>query len=435
MAVDKDVVARFGGKNPQFTVSINPSTNQPMVVGRDKDGNVIQYFLYVSTKLDSDGNAEFDIIPSIDVVVKKYTADFKAAGTTQAVWDAMLASGDITKKEHDTKDPAGWYKGLSKYVSSFGVGQVDAANSGAKSFTPFITWFKKSGGSSGTSSTGTAKTADTVKSTYTSTQAEADNELNLFYMDQLGRNATLDERKDYLTQLNAEEAKLASTRTTTTTSTSTSGTTDSSRKSTETQKTAGPGGTTAADRTRIMTGILAKSVANSSTADLMRGAGKIAQTISDLQAYAGDFGIRNYTPDLAKKNITDKLTAGSLMDQTTLDAERMNIRAMAKTFYPGLSSLIDQGVKVSNIASIYTGEMQKILELPATSIDWANDPYISKALQNRGMDNTSQGKDGALNLNDFAIMLRNDPRWSKTQNAREEASGYANSILRSFGLA
>ena len=296
MAVDKDVVAKFGGKNPQFIVSIDPSTNQPRVMGRDKNGKLVPHFLYVSTKLDADGNPEFDIQPDIDIVVKRYTADFKAAGTTQAVWDAMLASGDITKKEHDTKDPAGWYKGLSKYVSSFGVGQVDAANSGAKSFTPFITWFKKSGGSSST--TGTSKTSDTVKSTYTSTQAEADNEINLFYMDQLGRNATLEERKDYLAQLNAEEARLASTRTTTTTSTSTSGTSASSRKSTETQKTAGPGGTNQADRTRIMTGILAKSVANTSTADLMRGAGKIAQTISDLQAYAGDFGIRNYTPDL-----------------------------------------------------------------------------------------------------------------------------------------
>ena len=430
MANDPDVIKLFGGAKPKYTVSIDPTTNQAKIVGMDSKGQVIEYFLYV----DSSGN--FDINPSKDIVVKKYTADFQKAGTTQAIWDAMLASGDVTKKEHDTKDPSGWYKGLTKYVTSFGVGQVDGANRGTiKSFVPFTTWFKRAGGGSGTSSTGTSKTSSTVKSTYTSTQAEADNELNLFYMDQLGRNATIDERKDYLTQLNAEEKKLTSTRTTTGTATDVSGTTSSSRKSTETQGTAGPGGTTAADRTRIMTGILAKSVANTSTADLMRGAGKIAQTISDLQAYAGDFGIRNYTPDLAKKNITDKLTAGSLMDQTTLDAERMNIRAMAKTFYPGLSNLIDQGVKVSNIASIYTGEMQKILELPATSIDWANDPYISKALQNRGMDNTSQGKDGALNLNDFAIMLRNDPRWSKTQNAREEASGYANSILRSFGLA
>ena len=138
---------------------------------------------------------------------------------------------------------------------------------------------------------------------------------------------------------------------------------------------------------------------------------------------------------MAKKNISDKLSSGSLMDQTTIDGEKMNIRAMAKVFYPTLSGLIDQGVRISSIAGIYTNEMQKILELPSSSINWASDQYISKALQNKGMDGTSQGKEGALNLNDFAIMLRNDPRWSKTQNAREEAAGYANSILRSFGLA
>jgi hypothetical protein len=55
------------------------------------------------------------------------------------------------------------------------------------------------------------------------------------------------------------------------------------------------------------------------------------------------------------------------------------------------------------------------------------DPTIQTALKNNG-------NKGAMNLTDFDRMLRNDPRWSKTQNAREEAAGYAQSILKSFGL-
>lgn len=438
MANDPDVIAWFTGANPKYTVSINPTTNQPMVVGFHVDpvtkkttNKLVPFYLYVG----SDGN--FDIRESIDDVVKRYTADFEKAGTTQAVWNAMLASGDVTKKEYETKDPAGWYKGLAKFVSSFGVGQVDAANRGtAKSFTPFSTWFKKAGGSSSsTSSSGTRKGTTTTTSGYVSSQAEADNEINAFFMEQLDRNATLDERKEYLELLNAEENKLKSTRTSTTTSTSTSGASVSSEKTGEKVTTTGPGGVTQADRNRIMSGVLAKTLKNTPTADLMKGTGAIARTISDLQAYAGDYGLANYTADLAKKDLTDKLLAGTPISPSNLDAERLAIRSMAKTFYPGLASLIDQGVKVSSIGNIYAQEMQKILEIPYTSIDWANDKYISKALQNKGMDGTSQGKEGALNLNDFAIMLRNDARWSKTQNAREEAATYANSILRSFGLA
>ena len=167
----------------------------------------------------------------------------------------------------------------------------------------------------------------------------------------------------------------------------------------------------------------------------MKSGGAIANHITDLKDYAADYGLSNYTVDMAKNNIASKVKEGALISNTTLDAEKVSIRAMAKQFYPTLSGLIDQGVKVSNVADIYTQQMQKVLELPYTSINWADDPYISKALQNKGMDGVSQGKEGALNLSDFNVMLRNDARWSKTQNAREEAAGYANSILRSFGLA
>ena len=39
-----------------------------------------------------------------------------------------------------------------------------------------------------------------------------------------------------------------------------------------------------------------------------------------------------------------------------------------------------------------------------------------------------------MNLNDFQLALRKDPRWANTKNAKEEASGYVNTILSSFGL-
>lgn len=429
MAVDKDAIAMFGGKTPKYWIDLDATTRNPGIYGLDANGKPVQHYLYVDPKGD------FSINASLNTVVQKYTQDFKAAGTTNAVWTSLFNAGMVSKKEYASKDAAAWFNGLAKYVTSYGVGQVDAIKNGAKAFVPFSTWYKR--GDTAVSTGGPTKSTGTTTSTsgYQSTQAEADNEINAFFLDQLGRNATLDERKQYLTALNDEENKVKSTRTTTTTSTSTPGTSASTDKTASTTKTAGPGQLTQADHTRIMTGFLATAIKNTPADQLMKSGGAIANHITDLKDYAADYGLTSYSADTVKNNLASKLKEGALISNTTLDAEKLNIRSLAKGLYPTLSGLIDQGVKVSNVADIYTQQMQKVLEIPYTSINWADDPYISKALQNKGMDGVSQGKEGALNLNDFNVMLRNDARWSKTQNAREEAAGYANSILRSFGLA
>jgi hypothetical protein len=71
--------------------------------------------------------------------------------------------------------------------------------------------------------------------------------------------------------------------------------------------------------------------------------------------------------------------------------------------------------------------MGQTLELADNSIDITKDTHIQNALKNGGQE-------GSMNLNDFQLSLRKDPRWAKTKNAKEEASGYVNSILSSFGL-
>jgi hypothetical protein len=70
--------------------------------------------------------------------------------------------------------------------------------------------------------------------------------------------------------------------------------------------------------------------------------------------------------------------------------------------------------------------MRQILEIPENQIDVLN-PTIQMALKNNG-------NKGAMNLTEFERVLKKDPRWGKTSNARETATGYANSILRNFGL-
>ena len=54
-------------------------------------------------------------------------------------------------------------------------------------------------------------------------------------------------------------------------------------------------------------------------------------------------------------------------------------------------------------------------------------PDIQTALKNNG-------NKGTMNLADFDKLLRSDPRWGQTNNAKEEASKYAYDILKDFGL-
>jgi hypothetical protein len=70
--------------------------------------------------------------------------------------------------------------------------------------------------------------------------------------------------------------------------------------------------------------------------------------------------------------------------------------------------------------------MAEVLELNPKDID-ALDPTVQTALKNNG-------NKGTMNLTDFDRMLRNDPRWARTRNAREEASRYAYEVLKDFGL-
>ncbi len=103
---------------------------------------------------------------------------------------------------------------------------------------------------------------------------------------------------------------------------------------------------------------------------------------------------------------------------------------MSKAFYGKLAPLIDQGVKISDIANQFAYYKGQTLELPDNAIS-VFDEDIQEALKN-------EGKDGVMTLTDYQKLLRTNPKtkqvWLKTKGAKEEASGYAYEILKSFGL-
>ena len=114
-----------------------------------------------------------------------------------------------------------------------------------------------------------------------------------------------------------------------------------------------------------------------------------------------------------------------------------HLRILALTF-PGLSKSIDSGMTVAQAASPYVTSYAKILEQPIDSSSQASqylqDPVVKKALQYQNPQEQKQGTPGIMPMYQFEQTLRQDPRWMKTNNARDQLGSAAYHVLSDFGL-
>ena len=128
-------------------------------------------------------------------------------------------------------------------------------------------------------------------------------------------------------------------------------------------------------------------------------------------------------------------------DASKLSAYQENVKhylqQQAKLTFPGLSQQIDSGLTVAQIASPYVSSFAKILEQPIDSstqaAQYLQDPTVKKALQYQ-TPGTPQGDPSVMPMWQFEQSLKQDPRWMKTNNARDELGSAAYHILGDFGL-
>jgi murein DD-endopeptidase MepM/ murein hydrolase activator NlpD len=102
---------------------------------------------------------------------------------------------------------------------------------------------------------------------------------------------------------------------------------------------------------------------------------------------------------------------------------------LAASKYVALADRIKGGETVRQIADPYVQSYGKILESNPENIK-LSDPLIQRALQSKD----ANGKPSTQTLYDFENTLRNDPRWAKTNNARDLMTSTAHSILSDLGL-
>ncbi len=345
--------------------------------------------------------------PSTDVQIsagyneleKKILTDAnKQPGGMQALFDRMYKAGLISKQTYNSKSTSSndFTKNLLYALREFSKKTIrDYELSGIKNPISFDDYLDKEFTPAG---------PDVKYSSITTTRGTAASDLNRFIMQYLGTGASKQQHDEYYKQLRALEKKAI--RTTTTTETS--------------QNVAGEF-IDEIDKMELMRKVAGKALEGSDIDTVLKGGAGAAQAVNGVLAYAKQYGINLNSKD-ALGYVANELKQG----QGDLKKINSKILAISKATYGNLSDVISEDVNLRELSSNYKYNMSQVLELSPDAID-VMDPTIQTALKNNG-------NKGTMNLTDFDRMLRNDPRWGKTKNAREEASKYAYDILKDFGL-
>lgn len=382
------------GVNGKYTIT--QAGNTWILNSNDNTG---ERFMFV------DSNGDYKVYDA-DQVRAAYVKDAAARGGIDGLRNRLYKAGFMNEVEYKSKDATALNAGIVKAARKI---TIDAVTKFTDTQTPLVSSFDDFLGKEAQyNALGTGPSTGISMST----RMQADQDIDEFFVEYLGRKATQAEKIDYFNRLSKEE-KAATKKTTV---------------KDGKQVTVGEY-LDQTDYYRIRAEVLKPAVKGTAIEDITQGNGKIAKDVAEIKAYAADYGIRLDTKQALDK-VYSGLTPGKSLTTGNLDSQKTAIKEMSKAFYTKLAPLIDQGVKVGDIANQFAYYKGQTLELPDNAVS-IFDEDIQSALKN-------EGKDGVMTLTDYQKLLRNDPKtksvWLKTKNAREEATNYANEILKSFGL-
>lgn len=154
------------------------------------------------------------------------------------------------------------------------------------------------------------------------------------------------------------------------------------------------------------------------------GGGTIGTAISNIKNWADSYGV-NISNDYAKQINASILDPNDGRDTQWWynEMQRQSIEAYAP-FADGLQ----MGRTMKDMTTSYRNTMASVLEVDPESISW-NDLMKYAVTKDE-----KTGASSKTSMADFTKLLRNDPAWQKTQNARETYSSMAVDLLRDFGI-
>jgi hypothetical protein len=415
-AGDNEFVKDVNAKGLKLTN--NPDDGGSWVSGAEGDSQVQQYiYIGPETKVplfmkENAGKLVNDYTPStsdFDAIRKRVIEDsIKSSRGLKGLFDDLRSAGlGIPKNDYDKLDTTSVNFGkslsyaLQKYTKAIVNDLEQNKNIKPKSFFKYVQEDLKNAGLGG---------SEVDYNEYVTKRDEADSDLNRFFMDYVGRSASDEELNKYYKDLRALEKKNAQV--------STSKNTDSGGTS---KVTTGEYQLDAEDILQLQRGIAGKALDGSDIDVILKGGSAAAQAVNSTLAYAKKYGVTLSNKD-ALKYVSNSLQNND-KDTSKINAKLL---AISKATYSNLSDVLSEDVDLDDLSANYKFTMRQILEIPESQIDVLN-PTIQTALKNNG-------NKGAMNLTEFERVLKKDPRWGKTSNARETATSYANSILKNFGL-
>jgi hypothetical protein len=415
-AGDNEFVKDVNAKG--LRVTVDPDNGGSWVSGTEGDAQVQQYiYIGPQTKVplfmkDKPGQLVNDYAPStsnFDGVRKRVIEDsIKSPRGLKGLFDDLRGAGlRIPQVDYDRLDTTSTSFGqalsyaLQKHTKTMVNDLEQNKNINPKSFFKFVQEDLKD-----SSITGPKVSYDE----FVTKVDEAESDLNRFFIEYVGRGATDEEQKKYYKQLRALEKKNAQV--TTTKETDSGGTS---------QVTTGEFRLDAEDILQLQRNIAGKALDGSDIDVILKGGAGAAQAVNSTLAYAKKYGVTLSNKDALKY-------VSSSLQNNDKDTSKINAKllAISKATYSNLADVLSEDVDLDDLSANYKFTMRQILEIPESQIDTLN-PTIQMALKNNG-------NKGAMNLTDFERALKKDPRWGNTSNALETAAGYANSILRNFGL-
>lgn len=117
-----------------------------------------------------------------------------------------------------------------------------------------------------------------------------------------------------------------------------------------------------------------------------------------------------------------RVTVESAINPALLKSNLNLINMQAKTYFPALADKIDKGYTVKQLLTPYINTRANILEEDPDSIDISTLKSVASDPKN------------LMNLYEYEISLRKDPKWRFTKNAQDSLSDVANTIAKTFGL-
>ena len=239
------------------------------------------------------------------------------------------------------------------------------------------------------------------------TKAEATADMNAAFMEQFGTNAPKEVIAAYYNELRA----LQSTRI--------SGG-DSKDKKTTVNIQGVSGSEIKALQNKYVTANATKLITDANAGDVKAAAalqrGNFGLTYTSLKNAYAENGLPINLQALGK------LTVESAVNPALLKSNLNLINMQAKTYFPALADKIDKGYTVKQLLTPYINTRANILEEDPDSVDIA------------ALKNVASDPKNLMNLYEYEISLRKDPKWRFTKNAQDSLSSVARSIAKTFGL-